>query len=380
MQDHRDVEYNRPTSLAPRADRIVERVRLNVEVSQDRRAIAQSTALVAYTPPVQPVAATATAAAAPTTPTRRPAPSSPQTTERASAKRCRVRLGLDVRKICGHELAASADADDAASSRRDAYSRWLGGSGDDDRAVVTLALAGGGTVDVPARAAARASPVLGRLVDRGGGAQFRESRTGVFSLAAHPPAAVRGVAAWVAAADGPPKRAAAAALLTDGALVVAAARLAHFLQIAPLCDAALDAIGSALDRSNAPSILLLARELGSRPLEERAVAYAAAQFGAIRRNSAQFGATRRNSAQFGANSGAISHRKFTDRPTTHTHFAGTLWPSSTRCPLRASTGPSCRARRASSSGSCATPPRATRSARTTAARRRRWPTRANCSA
>ena len=87
----------------------------------------------------------------------------------------------------------------------------------------------------------------------------------------------------MAAADGPPKRAAAAALLTDGALVVAAARLAHFLQIAPLCDAALDAIGSALDRSNAPSILLLARELGSRPLEERAVTYAAAQLGAIRR-------------------------------------------------------------------------------------------------
>ena len=79
--------------------------------------------------------------------------------------------------------------------------------GSHNRAVVTLALAGGGTVDVPARAAARASPVLGRLVDRGG-AQFRETRTGVFSLAAHPPAAVRGVAAWVAAADGPPKRAA----------------------------------------------------------------------------------------------------------------------------------------------------------------------------
>lgn len=271
MEHRNDVEYNRPTSLAPRADRIVERVRLNVEVSQDRRAIAQSTALVAYTPPTAPLPT-------PTTPTRRPAPSSPQTTERASAKRCRVRLGLDVRKISGHELAASADADDAASS-----ASTRGGSGDDDRAVVTLALAGGGTVDVPARAAARASPVLGRLVDRGGGAQFRESRTGVFSLAAHPPAAVRGVAAWVAAADGPPKRAAAAALLTDGALVVAAARLAHFLQIAPLCDAALDAIGSALDRSNAPSILLLARELGSRPLEERAVAYAAAQFGAIRR-------------------------------------------------------------------------------------------------
>ena len=276
MQARNDVEYNRPTSLAPRVDRIVERVRVNVEVSEDRRAVAQSTALAIYTPPTAPLPT-------PTTPTRRPAPSSPQTTERASAKRCRVRLGLDVRKICGHELAASADADDAASSRRDAYSRWLGGSGDDDRAVVTLALAGGGTVDVPARAAARASPVLGRLVDRGGGAQFRETRTGVFSLAAHPPAAVRGVAAWVAAADGPPKRAAAAALLTDGALVVAAARLAHFLQIAPLCDAALDAIGSALDRSNAPSILLLARELGSRPLEERAVAYAAAQLGAIRR-------------------------------------------------------------------------------------------------
>ena len=147
MEHRNDVEYNRPTSLAPRADRIVERVRLNVEVSQDRRAVAQSTALVAYTPPpVQPIAATA--AAAPTTPTRRPAPSSPQTTERASAKRCRVRLGLDVRKICGHELAASADADDAASS-----ASTRGGSGDDDRAVVTLALAGGGTVDVPARVA-----------------------------------------------------------------------------------------------------------------------------------------------------------------------------------------------------------------------------------
>ena len=81
-----------------------------------------------------------------------------------------------------------------------------------------------------------------RLVDRGGGAQFRESRTGVFSLAAHPPAAVRGVAAWVAAADGPPKRAAAAALLTDGALVVAAARLAHFLQIAPKIEGACAAV------------------------------------------------------------------------------------------------------------------------------------------
>ena len=165
-----------------------------------------------------------------------------------------------------------------------------------------------------ARARGARVPVLGRLVDRGGGAQFH-TRTGVFSLAAHPPAAVRGVAAWVAAADGPPSAPPPRRCHRRRAVVAAAPR-----PLSPDRSAlrpALDAIGSALDART------------RRPISPRA----RARLGPLGERPSRTPLARRNSAQFG---GAIRRKlspKIHRRPIhPHPHLAGTLWPSSTPCP------------------------------------------------
>uniref|UniRef100_A0A7S3WK13 Uncharacterized protein n=1 Tax=Emiliania huxleyi TaxID=2903 RepID=A0A7S3WK13_EMIHU len=90
------------------------------------------------------------------------------------------------------------------------------------------------------------------------------------SLAAHEPAAVRGAVGWMRASHGAAKRAAAAQLLSPER-VVPVARLCHYLECPPLLEAAVRTLASAVDAANAPSVLLLAHELGEPALERAAV-------------------------------------------------------------------------------------------------------------
>ena len=108
---------------------------------------------------------------------------------------------------------------------------------------------------------------------------FRETsvaRTGGDSwnvnMDAFAPDAVRGAVGWVLAAPGAAKRDAAAKLLTPD-LVVEVARCCHYLGIEALLEAALRLVGSAIDERNAPSVLLLARQLENRELERQATLF-----------------------------------------------------------------------------------------------------------
>lgn len=146
----------------------------------------------------------------------------------------------------------------------------------DDR-IVSVRLADGSSVACEYGCLARHSSVLRMLLGRGEGGEGRkagglwlEAERGEVRLCEHRAEVVRGVLEWMAAPSGQPKRFAAGALLCPSG-VVEVARLAHFLDCPPLLRASLLAIGGALDEENAPSCLLLARELGSYDLESRAV-------------------------------------------------------------------------------------------------------------
>lgn len=106
---------------------------------------------------------------------------------------------------------------------------------------------------------------------------FCERRTGVVSLAQHSADAVRGVVRWLQAAPGEEKRNVASQLLSPRR-IVDVVRLCHFLDFSPpeLYEAGLSVLTEdALDVSNAPSLLLLARELGAHQLEVKATDFIA---------------------------------------------------------------------------------------------------------
>ena len=104
--------------------------------------------------------------------------------------------------------------------------------------------------------------------------------SGEVSLVHQGAQAVRLALDWMESANGAPKREAAKRLMSPD-VIVSCARLAHYLELAPLLDAAVQAIDSALDTANAPSILLLARELHLACLEERASRFIISQLDAV---------------------------------------------------------------------------------------------------
>ncbi|EOD21050.1 hypothetical protein EMIHUDRAFT_101743 [Emiliania huxleyi CCMP1516] len=140
--------------------------------------------------------------------------------------------------------------------------------------------------EAPAPVLARHSRMLAALT--GGSQRWREAAGAAegrweCSLAAHEPAgkqerscgstlcaAVRGAVGWMRASHGAAKRAAAAQLLSPER-VVPVARLCHYLECPPLLEAAVRTLASAVDAANAPSVLLLAHELGEPALERAAV-------------------------------------------------------------------------------------------------------------
>ena len=241
-----------PNRPLPASESIVERVTLQIDCRQARPAVAVTNALVPYRPQN---AAPARVSASPASPA---SPRSPSATKLA-----RVQLRLLTRPAQPHELAAApgtpgtpvlaSEEDDAAASDRP----------------VSVLLDDGSRVVCTSKTLAQHSSVLGMLVGSG---TWREAATGEVALREHPAEVVRGVLAWMAAEAGPPKRIAAAALISPE-LVVEVARLSHYLDCQPLLRAALIAIGGALDVENAPSCLLLARELGAAELEQRAVGF-----------------------------------------------------------------------------------------------------------
>jgi hypothetical protein len=143
-----------------------------------------------------------------------------------------------------------------------------------DGRVVAIGLSDGSRVEALEKHLAAHSPVLGTMAGTLTGADvgWRERQTGVIALTEHSPAAVRGVLEWMTAARGVPKQEVAARLLGPE-LVVETARLCHFLDCAPLLDAALRTVREAVDVENAPSCLLLGRELGDHALEQRAASF-----------------------------------------------------------------------------------------------------------
>ena len=232
--------------MALRADAIVERVRLHLAIERPH-AVVVSTALAPFDPEV--------AQRWHSGGTVRPA-STPSTGTSHHAA-IHVTLRLQSRDAAPHELAGWGELEcgDGASS-----------SEPEDEGDVTLLLADSDRLLVSRRLLRRHSCMFATLLSSPG---WHESATSVISLATHDAAVVRGAVAWMAAAGGPPKRQAAAALLTPE-LVVEAARFCHYAGLQPLLDAAAQLLRSALDAHNAPSVLLLARELELATLEAEA--------------------------------------------------------------------------------------------------------------
>lgn len=143
-----------------------------------------------------------------------------------------------------------------------------------DGPTAAIGLADGSQVEAPRSHLAAHSSVLAAMVGAMSGPDvgWREQQTGVISLGEYNPAAVRGVLEWMVAAHGVPKQEVAARLLGPE-LVVETARLCHYLDVRPLLDAALRTVREAVDVENAPSCLLLGRELGEHALEQRAAAF-----------------------------------------------------------------------------------------------------------
>jgi hypothetical protein len=242
----RVVKRHERVAMALRADAIVERVRLHLAIERPH-AVVVSTALAPFDPEV--------AQRWHSGGTVRPA-STPSTGASHHAA-IHVTLRLQSRDAAPHELAGWGELEcgDGASS-----------SEPEDEGDVTLLLADGDRLLVSRRLLRRHSCMLATLLSSPG---WHESATSEISLPTHDAAVVRGAVAWMAAAGGPPKRQAAAALLTPE-LVVEAARFCHYAGLHPLLDAATRLLRSALDAHNAPSVLLLARELELATLEAEA--------------------------------------------------------------------------------------------------------------
>ena len=250
--------------VQPRADAIVERVRLHLAIERPL-AVAVSTALAPFDPEV----AQRWHAGEPL----RPA-STPSTVDSRHAA-IHVTLRLQSRAADPHELAGWGELEcgTGASSSEPA-----------DDGEVTLLLAGGGRLLVSRRLLRCHSSMLATLLSSPG---WHEAATGEVSLATHDAAVVRGAVAWMAAAGGPPKRQAAAALLTPE-LVVEAARFCHYAGLQPLLDSAAQLLRSALDAHNAPSVLLLARELELATLEAEATAFILVELDAVEQCDTNF--------------------------------------------------------------------------------------------
>ena len=197
----------------------------------------------------------------------RPPPLTPQQSA-AHNKACHALLSLVTRDADAHELAGQAAQMEHGSEVCDG--------------VVHLGLANGSSLATRAHTLARHSPMFQTLV-ASGGSQWREgSGDGMWnvSLITHDSHAVRSLVTWMETPDGAAKRAAADAMLSAES-VVAVARLAHYLEVQPMLSAAVHKIASALDAANAPSILLLARELHQTDLEEEATRFTIASLDAV---------------------------------------------------------------------------------------------------
>ena len=206
--------------VPPRADAIVERVRLHLAIERPH-AVTVSTALALCNP--EAVQAWRSG--------ERPAPSAGAPCH----ARLHATLSLQSRAAYPHELAGWSEPS------------VLEGADDGE---VTLLLADGSRLLVGRRQLRCQSSMLATLLSSPG---WHEAATKEVSLATHGAAVVRGAVAWMVAAGGPPKRLAAAALLTPE-LVVEAARFCHYAGLQPLLDAAAQLLRSALDAHNAPSV------------------------------------------------------------------------------------------------------------------------------
>ncbi len=179
--------------------------------------------------------------------------------------RVHVTLHLRTRPSLPHERADGQGAIDARQiSHIDASD------------MVSVALRDGSRLSVSAHHLATHSDVLARhpAICRGADEpQWLETEGGVIRLADHSPGAVRGVLAWMAAEGAVAKRAAAGALLSSAEHVVDVARLCHYINVQPLLQAALSTIEAHIDVENAPSCLLLARELEAVAIEKVASAF-----------------------------------------------------------------------------------------------------------
>ena len=235
---------------------MVMRIHLEITVRKPPAiAVARTTALILYDPSSPPPSA----------------PPASATVEQPLS--CAAALKLQLRPAEPHEVADGlADNDQIHHMELEG----MQSSGDCSTAHITLA-DGSAIAGVDARLLARQSLMLRTLFASRG--TFRETsvaRTGGDSwnvnMDAFAPDAVRGAVGWVLAAPGAAKRDAAAKLLTPD-LVVEVARCCHYLGIEALLEAALRLVGSAIDERNAPSVLLLARQLENRELERQATLF-----------------------------------------------------------------------------------------------------------
>ena len=172
-----------------------------------------------------------------------------------------------------------AEAHERASYRADELRTEIT---DDIAGVVHILLSDGQSVDADASMLAKHSPMFAALLRspmswREGSQTRNEWEVSLVHQGAQ---AVRLALDWMESAYGAPKREAAKRLMSPD-VFVSCARLAHYLELAPLLDAAVQAIDSALDTANAPSILLLARELHLACLEERASRFIISQLDAV---------------------------------------------------------------------------------------------------
>ena len=240
--------------MPPSSPRTVERVTLRLSVQRDP-AVMQTTALVLFSGVPPP----------PSTSRRSPAAS--------STKRLRASLALATRPMTPCEEAAQAEP--SSIERMD---------DGNEKQLVTVLLDDGASLQAPLVALAGHSEVLQTML---ASARWREGAHGELALTAHPAAVVRSVVEWMVAARGAPKRAAAERALS-AAHVVETAKLCHFLELGPLLAPALRVIVGAVDAANAPSCLLLARQLGAAELEEAAVRVMLGSLDAVEREAEAF--------------------------------------------------------------------------------------------
>ena len=235
--------------MPPDSPRTVERVTLRLSVQRDP-AVMQTTALVPFN-----------FTAPPPPPRRTP----------SSTKRLRASLSLATRPMTPCEAAAQAEP---STIER----------GDEKKRMVTVLLDDGTSTEAPLAALAGHSEVLQTMLSS---ARWREGVHGELALTAHPAAVVRAVVEWMMAARGAPKRA-AAELALSAAHVVDTARLCHYLELSPLLQPALRVIIGAIDAANAPSCLLLARQLGAAELEEASVRVMLGSLDAVEKEAEEF--------------------------------------------------------------------------------------------